>query len=268
MTPSLAILSPHLDDAVLSCWHLLDGPDAVSVINVFAGIPAKGTASGWWDASTGQHDPASVVRTRLAEDHKALALVGLQPVNLGFLDDQYRRVEQPTGSIVAALAAELSPDTAILAPAALTSGATETLHEPHPDHVAVRDAGLALRAAGYRVSLYADLPHASARGWPSWVTGASAPPAPEVAAMWRHALRGIGVDDRHPTPDVRRLAPDEFARKAAAVRRYSSQIDPLERYFGARIDDPALLGYEIVWRLPATAASSSEALSRNRSASA
>jgi len=37
MVQPIAILSPHFDDAVLSCWQLLSGSGDVVVINVFAG---------------------------------------------------------------------------------------------------------------------------------------------------------------------------------------------------------------------------------------
>ncbi len=39
------ILSPHFDDAVLSCWHLLAGAGAVLVVNVFAGEPPAGVGA-------------------------------------------------------------------------------------------------------------------------------------------------------------------------------------------------------------------------------
>ena len=48
----VVILSPHLDDAVLCCWHVLSGPADVRVINLFAGLPARGAAPGWWDRRT------------------------------------------------------------------------------------------------------------------------------------------------------------------------------------------------------------------------
>ncbi len=47
-----AILSPHLDDAVLSCWHLLEQPGELIVINVFAGVPEDGGRLAWWDQGT------------------------------------------------------------------------------------------------------------------------------------------------------------------------------------------------------------------------
>lgn len=46
MTCPIVIVSPHPDDAVLSCWHLLDDPGQVSVINVFAGVPPTAEPAG------------------------------------------------------------------------------------------------------------------------------------------------------------------------------------------------------------------------------
>ena len=36
------VLSPHLDDAVLSCWHVLGREGDVRVVNVFTGSPEDG----------------------------------------------------------------------------------------------------------------------------------------------------------------------------------------------------------------------------------
>ncbi len=40
------ILSPHFDDAVLSCWHVLASAGEVLVVNVFAGEPPAGALGG------------------------------------------------------------------------------------------------------------------------------------------------------------------------------------------------------------------------------
>ena len=55
MDPDTIILSPHFDDAVLSCWHLLASAGEVLVVNVFAGEPPAGTL-GWWDELAGASD--------------------------------------------------------------------------------------------------------------------------------------------------------------------------------------------------------------------
>jgi LmbE family N-acetylglucosaminyl deacetylase len=257
----LVILSPHLDDAVLSCWHLLDGPDDVRVVNVFAGKPPRDAAAGWWDELSGRHDSGQAVDERVAEDRAALALAGREPLNLDFLDRQYTRCDQPLAPVVRALRAALAPGAVVLAPCALGPAlyapiARKARAEPHPDHVAVRSAALALRSEGLAVALYADFPHAGACGLPAWVTGeendASADQNDASADPWAATLATIGLPHDQFVGEVCRLTPPAFARKLKAARRYATQIAALERAFAKRLDDLALLGYEVVWRLPET----------------
>jgi hypothetical protein len=112
------ILSPHLDDAVLSCWHLLDGGTDLGVINVFAGVPPA-DAAGSWDLAAGLRSSFGVVEQRRAEDGRALALAGRKAINLDFLDDQYVEGPHPIEPVVDRLRELLAPDTALCAPAAL-----------------------------------------------------------------------------------------------------------------------------------------------------
>jgi LmbE family N-acetylglucosaminyl deacetylase len=247
----LVILSPHFDDAVLSCWHLLDGPADMRVVNVFAGKPPPDAGAGWWDELTGRRDPGEAVNERAAEDRAALGLAGREPLNLDFLDRQYRRCDQPLTPLVRALRAALAPGSFVLAPAALGSHlhtpiASGAVAEPHPDHVVVRNAALALRANGFAVALYADLPHASADGLPAWVLGEGNEARTD---RWATALAAIGLPHDRLVAEVCRLAPSAFARKLEAARVYASQIASLERALAKRFDDPAVLGHEIVWRL-------------------
>ncbi len=130
MAAPVVILSPHLDDAVLSCWHVLSGPADVRVINLFAGLPARGAAPGWWDRRT---EPRAMVSARRAEDAASLALTGREPLNLPLLDRQYRDQDQRPAALLEALRPRLSPGARLLAPAALG---------PHPDHLVVRAAAL------------------------------------------------------------------------------------------------------------------------------
>jgi hypothetical protein len=105
------------------------------------------------------------------------------------------------------------------------------------------------------MALYADLPHASMSGWPDWVTNDSdSVRGRRAAELWQAGLAAAAVALDQLAPDVRRLSPAEFERKAQAVRRYRSQVATIERALGHRLDDPGLLGYEVVWRLPALAA--------------
>ena len=73
---TVVVLSPHFDDAVLSCWHVLRAPGTVQVVNVFTGAPPEGSPPGWWDRLTGAPDPGERVRERAEEDRIA---VGARP---------------------------------------------------------------------------------------------------------------------------------------------------------------------------------------------
>jgi LmbE family N-acetylglucosaminyl deacetylase len=246
------ILSPHLDDAVLSCWDALEGSEKAGVVNVFAGVPPAGASAGWWDISNGGEDSSQTMLLRMEEDRAALALAGREALNLDFLDSQYRQLSQPLEPLLDALCAVLPGGAEVWAPAAipppLENPHTRDGRTPHPDHLLVRSAALSLWARGYRIALYADLPHASAGGWPEWVTGGATGDQGRVGNLWRNCLAGVGIDDNQGAK-VTRLPGEAFERKVRAARHYASQVQALERGFG-RLDDPALLGYEVVWRLP------------------
>src|SRR5437588_4990622 len=113
------ILSPHFDDAVLSCWHLLDAGGDIRVVNVFAGVPPPDRAAGWWDAIAGVQDSSEAVLQRRLEDEAALALAGRAAINLGFLDDQYRVHPQPIEPVIEQLRPLISAADEVFAPAAL-----------------------------------------------------------------------------------------------------------------------------------------------------
>ncbi len=236
------ILSPHFDDAVLSCWHVLAGAGEVLVVNVFAGEPPAG-ALGWWDRLAGASDSATAVRTRVEEDREALALAGRTAVNLPFLDGQYRHGDQAPGEIVKALRGVLVPGTRIYAPA--------SLGDHHRDHTAVRAAALALRAEGANVALYADVPHATVDGWPRWVlNGGSSSDADPAAEQWAAELETTGIPVERMDATAHRLPAEYHADKLDAVLTYGSQIAPLQQAFGRSLKDPRLLGVEVDWRLP------------------
>jgi hypothetical protein len=244
MSPDTVVLSPHFDDAVLSCWHVLAGAGEVLVVNIFAGEPPAG-ALGWWDRLAGAADSAAAVRARVEEDRRALALAGRAAVNLPFLDSQYREADQEPREIVQALRGALVPGARIYAPA--------SLGDHHRDHTAVRVAALALHAEGADVALYADLPHATIDGWPRWVLNGDGGPSTDAdpaGERWATQLEATGVPVERMLAAARRLTREDHAGKLAAVLTYASQIAPLQRVFGRSLEDPQLLGFEVDWRLP------------------
>src|SRR4051812_3102072 len=110
------VISPHLDDAVLSCWHVLDGGEA-TVISVFTGVPDAGT-TGWWDKLTGTDDSPARVRERLREDERAMSLPAAPPTPLDPLDEQYRH-NGATPPVAEALAEHVADADEVYAPLGL-----------------------------------------------------------------------------------------------------------------------------------------------------
>lgn len=238
------ILSPHLDDAVFSCWHLLAQPGDVSVVNVFAGSPNGAAASrAWWDRLTRASSAAERMEERRAEDATALGMAGRGSISLDFLDEQYRARPQPFADIAVRLAAELDPATRIYAPAGIGDV---------PDHALVRDAALALRRDAFDVSLYADLPHALLYGWPASVAGAATDPRLDVDAFWELTLRDADLLPEERVREVHTLDENTLADKLAAVRAYASQLPGLIA-LNPRLADRASLRHEVVWSLAAPA---------------
>jgi LmbE family N-acetylglucosaminyl deacetylase len=237
-----AILSPHLDDAVLSSWHLLEGPGAVSVVNVFTALPPAGTAMPWWDRITGATDVQQRMRERYEEDRRALSLAGREATVLDLLDDQYRPAALPVSAVVERLEAHVASGTVLHAPAGI---------DGHPDHVLVRDAALTLVRRGWKVELYADLPHAIVHGWPAWVTGE--PDDGEIGKAWSNTLAGAGLLLERLVPRIHPLDVSARARKLRALAAYGSQRGALDQVGFAPLDDPRALGWEVFWEVPTSA---------------
>jgi GlcNAc-PI de-N-acetylase len=239
------ILSPHFDDAVLSCWQLLEAGGEVTVVNVFTASPASGRPSAWWDRLTGAHDSIVRMAERRAEDQAALALAGCKALPLGLLDDQYRTADIGAGAVLDRLREAAAPGSTLFAPAAM---------DAHHDHVLVRDAALSLVGEGWPLLLYADLPHATAAGWPSWVTGVRERPGSAADAIWDQALDAAGLVRERLSAHVRRLQAAARARKLAALDCYRTQREALDRLSFAPLADPRALAWEVFWQVPPSAA--------------
>jgi LmbE family N-acetylglucosaminyl deacetylase len=238
----VAILAPHLDDAVLSCWHVVESASDVRVLTLFAGVPPEG-ALGWWDGETGASDSAARMTERRGEDAAALAAAGCTAIQLDFLEDQYR----DGGTIaVADLVAAVEPHvrgSLVYGPAAIGL---------HVDHLLVRSvvSDLADSAAGRR--LYADLPYCARYGWPGWVTGA--PPRHAADADWERALEGHDLAGL--APRAIRLDAGAQERKRSALAAYRTQFAALTVGSDRHVADPEVLPFEVVWEPGGTPPSS------------
>jgi LmbE family N-acetylglucosaminyl deacetylase len=236
----MVILSPHLDDAVLSCWHLLAGPGDVTVINIFDGVPPPGTPLPWWDSITGATDPRSRMRERHDEDRAARAEAGRKAIGLGLLDAQYRAEAPPLATLVGRLEDHVEPGAVVFAPAAVD--------ENHLDHALVRDAAIELARRGRRLRLYADLPHAIRLGWPGWVSGE--PDEADVSSVWAATLAAPGLAVPRLVPRVHLLGAHARRRKLGALAHYRTQLEALDLFGFLPLEDPRALAYEVTWEVP------------------
>jgi LmbE family N-acetylglucosaminyl deacetylase len=232
------VLSPHLDDAAFSASREVAA--GALVVSVFCGDPGPGV-HGAWDRICGFGSSSEAVAARCAEDDVALGLLGGAPgVRLALLDDQYLAAPRPADEVGAALRAVLDRGG--------TAGGPELILAPagiggHPDHLAVRDAAIALcRERGLTLRLYADLPYAVQFGWPSWVDGGPAR-GWDASVAWELLLPA----DARPIPDVAPLTDDEVAAKLRALRAYPSQWGPIDAL--GQLDDPALWRFEPRWAM-------------------
>jgi LmbE family N-acetylglucosaminyl deacetylase len=155
---SLLVVSPHLDDGVLSCGRLAASRPGAVLVTVFAGRPNPALPFTTWDAASGFADGDDVVACRQQEDHRACAALGADPVWLPFLDAQYSTSDTPQEELIDALGATL--DTYEPAIVAVPLGLF------HSDHRSASDA--AFEAAGQRrevrTILYADWPYSHIDG--------------------------------------------------------------------------------------------------------
>jgi LmbE family N-acetylglucosaminyl deacetylase len=242
------IVSPHLDDVVLSAALQLMRPGA-RVVTVCTGAPPEGTPLAVWDRLTRASSPQARVRERYAEDDAALQELGIgASTRLGLPDGQHIPHGSPRPSheaFTAALAPHLAGVAEVWAPAGIGC---------HPDHLAVRDAVLAAVEPHTVVHHYADVPYSVRYGWPPSVTSAPTPAFLDVELWLAEELAGTGLDARHLTRTVHRLDVERQHAKRAAVARYATQIPALDYGTALTDGDPSVIGFEISWTTTATGA--------------
>jgi hypothetical protein len=235
------LLSPHLDDAVLDCWSLLASDRELRVVNIFTGIPQAGRVA-QWDAITGAKDSAERVRERIAEDAIAMSRAAREPMNLPFLDAQYR--PPPPAPSLDELDLELSS----------AVGAASRVYAPaglggHPDHVLARRYARMLLRAGMPVTLYAELPYCVMHGWPAWVDGREPDLNRNVDAFWLSFLDLVGEMPPLRSAHVERLDDQAASAKLEAMLCYRTQIRSLDYGASGVLTDPAIHRFEVHWEL-------------------
>jgi LmbE family N-acetylglucosaminyl deacetylase len=173
--PPLLVLSPHFDDAALSCAALIAREEPIDVVTVFAGRPDP-PRQGAWDRRTGFSDSAESNRVRRAEEQAAFAgsphrLTFLDLVELEYLTASRMRGDaEPIAAAVGHWLEENSHGVvAVPAGAGRSSGLITRARRRmgvriplrHLDHVFVRDATLDAVPfhSGAQAVLYEEFPY-------------------------------------------------------------------------------------------------------------
>jgi LmbE family N-acetylglucosaminyl deacetylase len=224
----VAVVSPHLDDAVMGCGQLLASHPGATVITVFAGVPPSYPVPGWWSRLGGFGPGDDVMGARRAEDESALASLGATPLWLDFLESMFAGDDPPPAAAdvadgLAAALAELDP-TLVLVPLGLAN----------PEHTLTHDAALLVRQRGLGARdpawiAYQELGYDAVPGLLAW----------RIATLFKAAV--------WPTPVAMPTDPGH-ERKRAALARYESQVRALDADWdlARRLDAPAVEHY---WRL-------------------
>ena len=210
----VTVVSPHLDDAVLSCAGLIAGVPGTTVVTVFAGVPpARDPAtpaeflpgSTSWDQASGFSQGDDVVGMRRAEDRAALAHLGAVPRWLDFLDSQYV-VEPGESATPAQIATRIREALGELRSATIAF----PLGLSHTDHERTHEACVLLLQESPTV----------VTNWIAFVDVPYRELHRAQAELRLDRLRELGYD-------LEPLSFDIGAQKAAALEEYPSQLKAL-----------------------------------------
>lgn len=247
-------LSPHFDDAVLSCGGMIAGQTArnqqVLVFTICSGIPSATqpfSAFAHYLHTTWNLEPGHVIQSRLEEDHAAMKCLGAEGFYAGFLDAIYRHPQAYVDdeTLFGRIAAEdtLARDLSAMLIGCACKFPTATWYAPlgighHVDHCGTYHAARRLLETGVSMVFYEDFPYVA-------VTGALQARLQEIAATGSLVSQVVGIE---PT----------LERKIEAIKAYTSQLEVL---FGgvepmaqavmtyARQVQPQSEGYaERIWR--------------------
>jgi LmbE family N-acetylglucosaminyl deacetylase len=202
------VISPHLDDAVLSCGLFLAAHPGTVVVTALAGIPPDLPVNGW-DRRCGFRDGDNVMAARRKEDQLALAYVDAEPRWLDFCQRSHLAPDHQVdpaalAEAIGGVVDDVDP-TAVAFPFGLG----------HPDHELTHAATMPVMAARPHLAWYCyeDLPYRILPG--------------VLAAR----IRGFVEAGIRPTPAPVPLDPTHN-RKLAAFLAYRSQAAPLDDDWG------------------------------------
>ena len=222
---AILVVSPHFDDAALSCSVLLDRREPVTLLQVCTAGPVPAVVSDW-DRRAGVADSDDAGRARRAEERAAFAGSPHEMREVGLLDAQYgaifdldaqTRVREAIlewadathgpRTVVVPVGAGCAPRALVPFARARAAVSRYQVFWMHPDHVAVRDACVEalVDRTDIAVVLYEEFPYRLTR------RGDGA--ARRVVRRFGASARAVRVD-----------APVDRAAKAQRLAAYATQL--------------------------------------------
>jgi LmbE family N-acetylglucosaminyl deacetylase len=232
MSQILNVISPHLDDAALSCCLFMAANPGSCLTTIFADGPGSVRPLTPWGQAAGYvSDGADVMGTRREEDSKAAALIGATVRHMPYWGHRYRNDRYgyaglPDRDLTEAIAEGLLSQGQDL----VGDGWVIPLGLGHPDHRLAADAALiaAERWLQFqRVYVYEELPYAVEDL------------AEAAGRKWCLAARGFRLEEDH-TLEWQH----DCALKKAVFECHASQRDQLRSRARTVMGTP-----ERVWKL-------------------
>ena len=238
-TVDALFLSPHLDDAVLSCGGHIHRRSAagerVTVVTVFAGAPTGAPTAlaaelhALWGLPA---DPREATAARRAEDDAALHVLGAAKVHWDLVDAVYRVAPTPGASTGTTYPTAIYPSLrSLYAPGSVATSEPALLEQiadrlralppasrlfaplgvgRHVDHVLVRAAVDRAFPGDERLRFYEELPYAK-----------------RLLAVLR--ARGAAAPGRRWREEIVALGPADLEAKCRGIACYASQLGPVYR---------------------------------------
>ena len=233
MVERLVVVSPHLDDAALSCGNLLAARPGSIVVTLFGGSPQRGRGLTGWDTDCrldGRYeDGAAVMAARREEDARALDVLGAVSVSLNFSPHAYRRLppalppypeEELVDALREALAAHASQAALVCIPLGL-----------QPEHIVASEACLKAIAGSRAVIAYEELAYRIL--------------APHLVTRRIAELRRHGFEVR----EAPELAAVPTPAKWTAIQGYATQLPALMKHFPPGWHERPMIDDEVFWHV-------------------
>jgi len=225
---SIIVLSPHLDDAVLSLGGFLSKYKGRAEVATFFTKRNQNPIRTYWDKISGFKDSVESINNRIEENNTALNISSSTAVNFVFNDFQYRRdedsskiIEDISSLIDSILSINSNRNIYVYGPAEFGDNIT------HPDHLLLHKAFIQV-SKGYMDNkninfyIYEDFPYVN-----------------RYMKLGRGELKNYLEQQSNIKlkPEIIFLSNDNLNNKIIALEKYSSQIKAFNSFNEHLIDE-------------------------------